>query len=90
VRDRSEEVDLVAAAAASLAGMDGPVIGRLARYVAISGNVVFVAWVLFNAVDSGFSGSRVEVASSLALLALLGLNTTLLLRSRPVARGNGG
>ncbi len=70
--------------------MDGPFFGRLARYVAISGNVIFVFWVLFNGVDSGFSGSSVQVASYLALLGLLGLNTALIVRSSPVARTSNG
>ncbi|MDO8732647.1 MAG: hypothetical protein Q7L55_08785 [Actinomycetota bacterium] len=41
-----------------LVGMHGPWFEPITGYAAISGNVIFALWVLFNGVDSGFSGSR--------------------------------
>jgi hypothetical protein len=52
------------------------------RYVAISGNVVFILWVVRNGLESGFRGTPAEVASFVGLVALLTLNTGLLLARR--------
>jgi hypothetical protein len=56
------------------------VVGRrhVVVYVAIIGNIVFALWILYNGVDEGFKGTRLEVLSYVALLALLLLNSVLL------------
>lgn len=51
-------------------------------WVALCGNALFVAWLLFNAIDDGFRGTAPEIASALGLIALLGLNTALLIERR--------
>ena len=53
----------------------------LLKYGAICGNVLFVLWVTYNAVDSGFSGTDYEKISYVALMALLLTNCVLLIRS---------
>jgi hypothetical protein len=53
----------------------------VARYAAIAGNIIFIAWLLVNAIDERFSGLKpIELASMVGLLLLLGLNLVLLLR----------
>jgi hypothetical protein len=51
------------------------------KYVAIIGNVIYVLWILYNAIDEGFSASLVQAASGLGLVALLALNVILLMRT---------
>jgi len=53
----------------------------LLKYGAIAGNILFVLWVTFNAIDSGFSGTVYEKISYVALMALLVTNCFLLIRS---------
>jgi hypothetical protein len=54
--------------------------GRALVWLAVAGNVLFVAWVAYNAIDSGFRGTLPEVVSGIGLAALLVLDTVLLLR----------
>jgi hypothetical protein len=56
------------------------------KYVAVAGNVVFMLWIVYNGIDSGFAGTLPERASFVGLLALLTLDSVLLLASR---RANG-
>lgn len=51
-------------------------------YAAIAGDVLFVAWLLFNGMDEGWNASPVQLASYLVLIALLALNAVLLWRAR--------
>lgn len=53
---------------------------RALTWLAVTGNALFVAWVLYNAIDSGFRGTLPEVVSGLGLVALLVLDTVLLVR----------
>lgn len=50
----------------------------LIKAVAIVGNAVYVLWILYNGIDSGFSGRPVEVLSFIGLILLLLLNIYLL------------
>ena len=50
--------------------------------LAVVGNALFVAWLLFNAIDDGFRGTLPEMVSALALIALLALDSALLIRGR--------
>lgn len=53
------------------------------RYIAVVCNAIFVAWLLFNAIDEGFRAvNRVELVSMISLIALLLLNIILLLHRR--------
>jgi hypothetical protein len=51
----------------------------LLRYAAIAGNILFILWVSFNAMDEGFSGTLIEKLSYFALVGLLITNIVLLL-----------
>jgi len=44
------------------------------RIVAVLGNVLFILWILFNAMDSGWKARPVEIMSSIGLVILLLLN----------------
>ncbi len=33
---------------------------KLLRFAAVFGNVVFVLWILYNAIDEGFQGTRIR------------------------------
>jgi hypothetical protein len=53
------------------------------RYIAVVCNAIFVAWLLFNAIDEGFRAvNHVELVSMISLIALLLLNIILLLHRR--------
>ena len=43
----------------------------LLRYAAIAGNIFFILWVSFNAMDEGFKGTLPEKISYFVLMALL-------------------
>jgi hypothetical protein len=51
----------------------------LLKYAAIGGNILFVFWIFFNAMDEGFRGTLPEKLSGIGLIGLLILNCTLLL-----------
>jgi hypothetical protein len=51
----------------------------LLRASAIAGNLLFILWVLFNAMDSGWKGTKAEAASAVFLIALLATNICLIL-----------
>ena len=44
------------------------------RKAALAGDMLFVLWILFNAMDSGFKGTRIEILASIILIFLLILN----------------
>jgi hypothetical protein len=46
----------------------------------VIGNVVFVLWIIFNAIDSGFKGTGPEKLSLTGLILLLALNSYLILK----------
>jgi hypothetical protein len=49
-------------------------------FIAISGNIIFVLWVLLNGINEGFSGTPPEIVSYIGLMLLLTLNTFLLFK----------
>jgi len=51
---------------------------RLLRFISISGNVIFVLWILRNGINEGFRGTPLEIVSYVGLMILLLLNTFLL------------
>jgi len=51
------------------------------KYGAIAGNVLFILWVTYNAIDDNFNGTIYEKISYVALMALLLTNCFLLIRS---------
>jgi len=57
--------------------------GEIARYAAIAGNIIFIAWLLVNGIDERFRGLKpVGLASMVGLLFLLALNIVLLCRQK--------
>lgn len=53
----------------------------LLRYITLIGNGLFVLWILFNGMDSGWSATPVQLASYVGLVILLALNTYLVARN---------
>ncbi|HEY2583023.1 MAG TPA: hypothetical protein VGI43_14515 [Mucilaginibacter sp.] len=56
----------------------------LLKYAALTGNVLFVLWVSFNAIDEGFKGTLPEKFSYVGLMGLLAVNSFLILTKAPV------
>ncbi len=54
----------------------------LLTIVSILGNIIFCIWILYNGINEGFEGTRVEKFSYIALMGLLAVNALLLIRSR--------
>lgn len=53
------------------------------RFAALSGNTLFVLWILYNSIDEGWKSIRlIEVLSLIGLVILLALNSLLLWRNR--------
>ena len=53
-------------------------ITNLIRPVIITGNILFVLWILYNGISEGFAGTMVEKFSYIALMGLLTCNALLL------------
>ena len=49
------------------------------RFASISGNILFILWMSFNAIDEGFSGTLPEKISYIVLTGLLITNCFLLI-----------
>ena len=58
------------------------------RNLAIAGNVLFVLWIQFNAMDEGFKGTLPEKLSAAGLIGLLIVNSALLLTSQKLTAKN--
>jgi hypothetical protein len=52
------------------------------KYVAILGNVLFIAWIWWNGIDEGFKATPLQLVSYLSLTALLILNIYFLTRKK--------
>jgi hypothetical protein len=53
----------------------------LLKYLAITGNIILVLWILYNGINEGFVGTTLEKLSYIGLMGLLTLNSILLLVS---------
>jgi len=62
--------------------MNNKQLSDLFRYAAIAGNILFVLWISFNAMDDGFKGTLVEKACGITLIMLLATNSFFLLRKQ--------
>lgn len=51
----------------------------LLRYAAISGNVFFILWMLFNGINEGFKATSAEKITYLSMFVLLAINSILLI-----------
>ena len=53
------------------------------KYIAVFGNALYILWIVYNAIDDGFSGIRtVEAVVLLGLIVLLSLDIYLLRKSK--------
>ena len=55
---------------------------RLLRYVAITGNILFSLWILYNGIDDGLKATPVQMSVYIALWMLFALNSYIIMRSR--------
>ena len=53
----------------------------LLKYAAIFGNIIFVLWISFNAMDEGFNGTLIEKLSAIGLIFLLVINSYLIIKN---------
>jgi len=51
---------------------------RYLRFIAITGNLIFVLWILSNGINEGFKGTPLEIVSYIGLMILLIFNAFLL------------
>lgn len=51
---------------------------NLIQFIAIAGNVIFFFWILYNGINEGFQGTRIEIVSYIGLMILLLVNVFLL------------
>jgi hypothetical protein len=58
---------------------DSSLITEFISIAAIADNVLFVLWILFNGINEGFKGTRVEKVSYITLMGLLSVNAFLLI-----------
>ena len=63
-----------------------PALYDFVRYLAALGNAVFFLWFFYNGVDSGFTGTRVEVAGWIGMFALLAWSVVALVTLKPRLR----
>jgi hypothetical protein len=54
----------------------------LLLWMSVIGNILFVLWILYNAIDSRFQGTLPEKVSGIGLISLLIVNTFLILNNK--------
>jgi hypothetical protein len=54
----------------------------LLSLAAITGNILFVLWILYNGINEGFQGTTIEKISNILLMGLMSVNAFLLIRIR--------
>lgn len=59
------------------------------RHIAALGNALFFLWFFYNGVDSGFAGTRIEIAGWLGMFTLLAWSMVALATLTPVLMGAG-
>ena len=52
------------------------------RYIAITGNILFSLWLLYNGIDEGFHATPMQLTAYIGLWVLLALNTYLVYGER--------
>ncbi len=57
-------------------------IRNLISLIAISGNILFILWVLYNGINEDFAGTMFERISYISLMGLLATNAILLIGNR--------
>lgn len=55
---------------------------ELLSWAAISGNILFILWILYNGINEDFQGTLPEKISYIGLIGLLVTNSFLVLRGR--------
>jgi hypothetical protein len=61
---------------------------ELLSLVVITGNILFVLWILYNGINENFQGTTIEKISYITLMGLLTVNAFLLIRKRRQSTGN--
>ncbi len=61
--------------------MDTYKLNSLLRYAALAGNILFIIWISFNAIDEGFKGTLIQKLSGIGMVGLLILNCVFLINS---------
>ena len=61
--------------------MDTYKLNSLLMYAALAGNILFILWISFNAMNEGFKGTLIQKLSGIGLVGLLILNCVLLINS---------
>jgi hypothetical protein len=51
---------------------------KLIQHIAVAGNVIFFLWILYNGINEGFQGTRLEMVSYIGLMVLLILDAFLI------------
>lgn len=51
---------------------------KLAKFIAISGNIFFILWTVYNGIDEGFKASPLQLVSFISLWIVLILNIILI------------
>lgn len=54
----------------------------LLRYATITGNIIFILWILYNGISEGFAGTLLEKLSYIGLMGLLVVNSAFLLKDK--------
>ena len=62
--------------------MNNKQLNDLLRYAAIAGNILFILWISFNAMDEGIKGTLVQKVAGITMILLLGTNIFFLLRKQ--------
>jgi hypothetical protein len=55
---------------------------ELLSLLVITGNILFVLWILYNGINESFQGTTIEKISYVTLMGLLAINAFLLIRNR--------
>ena len=66
---------------------NSPII-ELLSWLAITGNILFVLWILYNGIHESFQGTTIEKISYITLMGLLVVNALLLIRKNRQHRKN--
>ncbi|QIS20956.1 hypothetical protein [Nocardia terpenica] len=60
------------------------------KLTSIAGSALFILWILYNGMDSGWTGTRPEIVSYIAIMTLLALNIALMSRGLLAQRHHTG
>ena len=53
---------------------------EIIKYLAVTGNILFILWILYNGINEGFQANLIEKISYFSLIGLLCVNSFLILK----------